>query len=122
MISATVTGNVGKQPELKTSRSGKPLVSFSVASTYNPKKGEPTTTWVDVVCFDEQAEQVSERVNKGDRVCVTGRLELEKFQRKDGTEGSALRMVADEVGLSLRWGKRDRVAAGAASSDDHIPF
>jgi single-strand DNA-binding protein len=121
MISATVTGNVGKQPELKTSRSGKPLVSFSVASTYNPKNGEPTTTWVDVVCFDEQAEQVAERVNKGDRVCVTGRLELEKFQRKDGTEGSALRMVADEVGLSLRWGKRERVTAGA-EEDVVIPF
>jgi len=122
MISATVTGNVGKQPELKTSRSGKPLISFSVASTYKPKVGEPTTTWVDVVCFDEQAEQVAERVNKGDRVCVTGRLELEKFQRKDGTEGSALRMVADEVGLSLRWGRGDRVTAGAAEDDTHIPF
>jgi len=46
-------------------------------------------------------------------VCVTGLLELEKFQRKDGTEGSALRMIADEVAISLRWGKRDTVAAGA---------
>ena len=121
MITATVTGNVGKQPELKATSSGKAMASFSVASTFNPKNGEPKTTWVDVVCFDEQAEQVAERVNKGDRVCVTGRLELEKFQRKDGTEGSALRMVADEVALSLRWGKRDRVAAGA---DDYAstPF
>jgi single-strand DNA-binding protein len=113
MISATVTGNLGKPPELKTTRSGKQMASFSVASTYSPKNGEPTTTWVDIVCFDDQAEQVAGRLNKGDRVCVTGRLELEKFQRKDGTEGSALRMIADEVAISLRWGKRDTVAAGA---------
>lgn len=121
MISATVTGNVGKQPELQASKTGKALIRFSVASTYSPKNGEPQTTWVDVVCFDEQAEQVAERVNKGDRVCVTGRMELEKFTRKDGTEGSALRMVADEVALSLRWGKRERVGAGA-DGDFSTPF
>lgn len=108
MITAIVTGNVGKQPESKVTSTGKAMASFSVASTYNPKNGEPKTTWVDVVCFDEQAEQVTERVSKGSRVCVTGRLELERYTRKDGTEGSALRMVADEVSLSLRWAKRDR--------------
>lgn len=108
MITSTVTGNVGKQPESKVTSTGKAMASFSVASTYNPKNGEPKTTWVDVICFDEQAEQVVERVGKGDRVCVTGRMELEKFIRKDGTEGAALRMVADEVALSLRWGKRER--------------
>lgn len=110
MISATVTGNVGKQPESKITSTGKAMATFSVASSFTPKNGEPRTTWVDVVCFDEQAEQVTERVSKGDRVCVTGRLELEKYTRKDGTEGSALRMVADEIGLSLRWGKKERQA------------
>lgn len=110
MISATVTGNVGKQPESKVTSTGKAMATFSVASSFTPKNGEPRTTWVDVVCFDEQAEQVAERVSKGDRVCVTGRLELEKYTRKDGTEGSALRMVADEIGLSLRWAKKERQA------------
>lgn len=124
MITATVTGNVGKQPEMKTTSTGKAMTSFSVASTYSPKGGEPRTTWVDVICFDEQAEQVAERVSKGARICVTGRLELERYQRKDGTEGSALRMVADEVALSLRWGKRERVPAGVDTNDpdEVIPF
>lgn len=119
MISATVTGNVGKQPESKVTSTGKAMATFSVASSFSPKNGEPRTTWVDVVCFDEQAEQVAERVSKGDRVCVTGRLELEKYTRKDGTEGSALRMVADEVGLSLRWGKRERAEEDMVGA---VPF
>ena len=125
MISATITGNVGKVQELKTTRTGKSMLSFSVASTYKPKDGgEGQTTWVDVVCFDEQADTVSQSVQKGDRVVVTGRLALETYQKKDGTQGSSLRLMADEVGKSLRWSGKGRqtVAAGVSEVEDVIPF
>jgi single-strand DNA-binding protein len=106
MIEATVTGNVGRPPELKTTRSGKTMANFSVASTF--KNGDKEiTTWIDVVCFDEQADVVAETLSKGDRVIVTGRLDLEQYQKKDGTPGSSLRMMASDVGQSLRWHKRD---------------
>lgn len=113
MITATVTGNVGKAPELKTTANGKVMASFSVASTQKREGKEPQTTWVDVTCFDEQADVVSQSVQKGDRVVVSGRIQLEKFTRKDGTEGASLRMLADEVGISLRFPKRDREEAMA---------
>lgn len=121
MITATITGNVGKTPELKMSRSGKPMTNFSVAST---EKKEGPTTWVDVVCFDEQADVVSQGVQKGDRVVVTGRVSLETYQKKDGSQGFSLRLVADEVGKSLRWPKRQAVAVGDDVNDPEevIPF
>ena len=124
MIQATVTGNVGKAPELRTAQSGKQVASFSVAST--AKKDGPTT-WVDVVCFDEQADVVSQRLKKGDRVVVSGRLALETYEKRDGSQGSSLRMLADEVGHSLRWPKRETVGAAAAASGDasddgEVPF
>jgi single-strand DNA-binding protein len=79
---------------------------------------------VDVVCFDEQADMVSQSLQKGDRVVVTGRLALENYQKKDGTPGSSLRLVADEVGKSLRWSGKGRqtVSAGVEVVDDVIPF
>lgn len=107
MITSTVTGNVGKQPELITTKTGKPMVRFSLASTFKKEGSEPATTWVDVTCFDEQATVVSERVNKGDRVTVIGRMQLETYDKKDGSEGHSLRIIADEVGLSLRFPKRE---------------
>jgi single-strand DNA-binding protein len=113
MITATVTGNVGKAPELKTTAAGKAMASFSIASTQKREGKEPATTWVDVVCFDEQADVVAQSVQKGDRLVVSGRMQMEKFTRKDGTEGQALRMVADEVSVSLRFPKRDRHEAMA---------
>lgn len=122
MITATITGNVGKVGELRSTGSGKPMLSFSVASTYKkPGQDEGQTTWVDVLCFDEQADMVSQTLQKGDRVVVTGRLALEAYQKKDGSQGSSLRLMADEVGKSLRWsGRRQAVAAGAG--DEVTPF
>ncbi|MEB3209524.1 MAG: single-stranded DNA-binding protein [Synechococcus sp.] len=125
MITATISGNVGRAPELKATASGKQMATFSVASTVKGKEGyEPKTTWVEVVCFDEQADVVSQRLQKGDRAVVTGRMGLETFQKKDGTQGFSLRLVADEVGLSLRWPKREKVAAGVDVNDESevIPF
>ena len=123
MITATVTGNAGKTPELRTSKSGKPMTNFSLAST---EKKDGPTTWVDVVCFDEQADVVSQNIQKGDRVVVTGRLSLETYEKKDGTQGFSLRLVAEEVGKSLRWPKRQPVGVGAREDvndpDAVIPF
>ena len=99
------------------------MANFSIAST---EKKEGATTWVDVVCFDEQADVVSQSVQKGDRVVVTGRLALETYEKKDGSQGSSLRLVADEVGKSLRWPARQAVAAGVREDvndpDEVIPF
>ena len=112
MITGTVTGNVGKKPELRTSAGGKVMANFSVASTVKREGREPQTTWVDVVAFDEQAERVVADVDKGDRVVVSGRMALETYEKKNGEAGCTLRMIADEVGLSLRWGRKERAEAG----------
>lgn len=105
MITAVVTGKVGREPELRTTGSGKAMSKFSVASSQ--KKGEEyVTTWVDVLCFEEQASQVAERLEKGQRVTVTGRLALEQYEKRDGTPGSSLVLMADEVGISLRYGPK----------------
>lgn len=123
MITATITGNVGKEPALRTTQGGKTMANFSVAST---EKKDGPTTWVDVVCFDEQADMVSQSLHKGDRVVVTGRVALETYEKKDGSQGFSLRLVADEVGRSLRWPKRQAVAAGVREDvndpDEVIPF
>lgn len=116
MIEATVTGNVGNVKELRITNSGKAMLNFSVAST---EKKDGPTTWVDVVCFDEQAETCSQSLQKGQRVVVSGRMGLETYQKKAGTQGTSLRLVANEVGLSLRWPKREAVVVGG---DDEIPF
>lgn len=121
MIEAVVTGNVGRVPEMKTTRSGKAMAGFSVASA---EKKDGPTTWVEVVCFDEQADMVCQGLQKGDRVVVTGRMALETFQKKDGSQGFSLRLMANEVGRSLRWPRRHALeeAEVAEVEEEAIPF
>ena len=56
-----------------------------------------------MVCFGKTAENVAASVNKGDSVIVMGRMEQDEYTKKDGTKGKSTRLVADEVGASMRW-------------------
>jgi single-strand DNA-binding protein len=110
MITSIVTGNLTKEPVLRTTQSGKAMCTFGMAS--NSKQGETkTTTFVDVVCFDEQADVVAAKLHKGDRAVVSGRMQMETYQKNDGTEGKSLRLVAEDVAISLRFA--EKVGAGA---------
>jgi single-strand DNA-binding protein len=114
----TVVGNVGQDPQLRYSPSGKPIVKFSVADTTG-KDEHKRTVWHDVVAFDEQAENIAAQVSKGSRVVVTGRLNKEPFEGKDGVKRVSVEVVADEVGVSLRWGGEPK---NPASTPAEEPF
>ena len=115
MINATVTGKLGRDPETRQTKSGKVMTRFSVASSQ--KKGQDyQTTWVEVLCFDEMADMCFEKLHKGDRVVVNGKMNLDQYEKKDGTQGCSLALMADDVGISLRFGPKV-----AVSSDDSIP-
>ena len=87
MIKATVVGNCGRQPELSDTKAGKPMCRFSVASNMkNAKTGETKTSWVNVICFDEMADVVAAKVKSGDRLIVSGRLEFDEYEDRNGVK------------------------------------
>lgn len=100
--SITIAGNVGQQPELRITASGMAVVDFTVATTHG-KDDKKKTSWFNVVCFGKTAENVAASINKGDSVIVMGRMEQDEYTKKDGTKGKSTRLVADEVGASMRW-------------------
>lgn len=102
MNTITISGNVGRDPELKYSASGTAVVKFSVADTTG-KDDNKKTVWHDVVVFKEQAEHVAASVKKGSRVIVTGRLDKSDYTGKDGVKKQRVEVIADDVSISLRW-------------------
>ncbi|HLI73595.1 MAG TPA: single-stranded DNA-binding protein, partial [Acidimicrobiales bacterium] len=64
---------------------------------------EEATSFFDVVCWREMAENASESLARGSRVIVTGRLEQRSWETPDGDKRSKVEVVADEIGPSLRW-------------------
>lgn len=98
-----VMGNVGRQPEgLKYTNNGLAVLKFSLADTRG-KDDNKKTSWYDVVVFDKQAEAVAEHISKGDRIIVVGRFQVEDYEKKDGTKGRRVELVADEIGLSIKY-------------------
>jgi single-strand DNA-binding protein len=118
MITAVINGNLGKKPELKHSKAGKLMATFTVASTIRREGREPETTWVDVLCFDELADGVAGNLDKGMKVVLTGDLSLESYESKDGTPRTALRMIAREVALSVRAKREPEAASNSGRRDD----
>lgn len=109
MNTITIIGNVGQDPELKYTQSGKAIAKFSVADTRG-KDDNKQTQWHRVTVFDEQAENVVEQVRKGARVVVTGRLQIDEYVDKEGVKKQSYDVVAEDVSLSLRWKPREQGA------------
>lgn len=104
----TLVGNVTREPELRFTPNGQATLSFGVAvnrrwQNRQTQEWEEATSYFDVVCWREMAENASESLFKGARVIVTGRLEQRSWESQDGDRRSKVEVIADEVGPSLRW-------------------
>ena len=103
----TVIGNVTRDPELRYLPSGTALVNFGVAwnNRYTDRDGNKVedTSFFDVTCWRDLADNVAESISKGDRVIVYGRLEQRSWENQEGEKRSKVEIVADEVAPSLRW-------------------
>ena len=134
MNHVTIAGNCTRDPELRFSQGGLSIASFGLA--YSTRKRneqggweDGETSFFDVTCFGQLADNVAESIHKGDRVIVTGTLKQRSWEAKDsGEKRSKVEIIADEVGPSLKWATTvtERATGSAASSrpaaDNREPF
>jgi single-strand DNA-binding protein len=104
----TLVGNVTRDPELRFTPSGQATATFGLAvnrrwQNRQSQEWEEATSFFNIVCWREMAENVSESVTKGSRIIVTGRLEQRSWETPDGDKRSQVEVIADELGPSLRW-------------------
>jgi len=81
----TLTGNLGKDPELKTFQSGKMKVELAVAVRQQDKNAE--AFWVQVDLWDKSAQYAADYLKKGDSIFAQGAITEEKFTRRNGELG-----------------------------------
>jgi single-strand DNA-binding protein len=104
----TIVGNVTRDPEMRYTPSGVAKASFGVAvsrrwQNRNSQEWEEQTSFFNVVCWRDMAENVCESIGKGARIVVSGRLEQRSWETENGDKRSVVEIVADDVGPSLRW-------------------
>jgi single-strand DNA-binding protein len=115
----TLTGNVTRDPELRYTPGGAAVANFGLAVNRRWQKDgewEEAVSFFDVTTWQDLAENVSTTVAKGMRVTVTGRLDQRSWETDDGDKRSKIEVVADDVGVSLRWATAE---VARTSTGDH---
>jgi single-strand DNA-binding protein len=123
--SVTLVGNVTREPELRYTAAGQAMAKFGLAvnrrwQNRQTNAWEESTSFFDVVAWREMAENVGESITKGTRVVVTGRMEQRSYENQAGEKRSAVELVADEIGPSLRWATAKVVRNERRSDGDGV--
>ena len=111
-----IIGNLGTDPEMRYTPSGKPVTSFRMAvnRTFRAGDGErqDDTEWFTVVAWDRLAEQVNQYLSKGSRAYIEGRFKMRRWEGQDGEPRFANEIIATSVLFLDRGG--DSVGEGPA--------
>jgi single-strand DNA-binding protein len=141
-----IVGNVGRDPEVRYTQSGKAVASFSVATSerFQDKDGQnqERTEWHRVVAWGRLAEICGEYLRKGKQIYVEGRLQTRDWEDKDGHKRYTTEVIANVMQMLGRRGEDgggsmsdegssrgssggdplSQAPAGGGASDDEIPF
>ena len=92
-------GRLTKDPEAKTTTSGKMVTSFNLAvdRKYKNANGENQTDFLSIVTWDKTAEFVDKYIKKGTKIAVTGEIQTRNYENKDGQKIYVTEVVARDV-------------------------
>ena len=92
--SVCLLGRLTKDPELKTTQSGKSVCSFSLAVD-GFKKGE--TDFIDCVAWNASAENLAKFKKKGEQIAVTGQLKTRTYEDRNGNKRKVVEVRTESV-------------------------
>lgn len=126
-------GNLGRDPEVRTTTSGTPVANFSLATSrrWTDRDGQrqEQTEWHNIVCWGRQAEIAGQYLTKGKQIFVEGRLQTRSWEDKNsGEKKYRTEVVCDNFqmlgrrgddGGGSNYGNND---SDFGPADDDIPF
>lgn len=112
-------GHLGRDPEMRYTPSGKPVTTFSVATSrsWSTADGErkTETEWFNIVAWGNLAEICKQYLTKGQQVYIEGRLQTRCWEDAEGVKHSSVEVVAAEM---MMLGERRDTNAGTTSTDE----
>jgi single-strand DNA-binding protein len=95
---AILGGRLTSDPEVKTTQSGTPVCSFSIAvNRRGAKDGQQQSDFITCVAWKERAELIGKYFHKGSSICIVGELQTRKWQDNNGNNRSATEVIVSEV-------------------------
>lgn len=124
-----IMGRLTRDPELRRTANGTAVTSFTIACDRDfGSDGQKETDFVECVAWRSTGEFVSKYFAKGRMAVVSGRLQIRKWEDKDGNKRTTAEVVADNVYFGDS--KRDADSASSTASnfamleeeDAQLPF
>lgn len=132
-----VSGNLTREPEVRTTASGNPVMGFGIAVN-DRRKNSQTGEWedypnfIDCTMFGARAQSVSRFLSKGSKVAIEGKLRLSQWETNEGQKRSKIEIIVDEIEFMSSISNGAQVPATASATavdpmtstlyDDDIAF
>lgn len=101
----TLIGNVGKDPEIRFTKSGEPIASFSLATSESWKDAAgqtlERTEWHRIEAFGGIAQIAKDFVKKGNPIYIEGAVKYEEFTDKEGVKRNVTKIVLGKYNSRL---------------------
>jgi len=123
-------GRLTRDPELRTTTTGKNVCSFSIAvnKKFKPTDGSADADFFNIVAWNKDADYVVNYLTTGRLIAIEGRLQARKYTGSDGANREVVEIVAESVqGLDRPQGTTEaKIVAGQTvttpTADEYDPF
>lgn len=121
-----IIGRLGRDPEMRYTPSGRPVTTFSVATsrTWTTSEGERKveTEWFNIVAWGSLAEICKQYLTKGQVVYVEGRLQTRHWDDNEGNKHTSVEIVANEMIMLTEKREAEDQLSTEISEDEEFPF
>lgn len=119
---AFLIGNLGRDPEIRSTQSGQPVANFSIATNrrWTDRNGQrqEQTEWHNIVCFGRQAEIAGQYLQKGRQIFVEGRIQTRSWDdRQTGEKRYRTEIVCDNFQMLGQRGDYEGGGGGYGAPD-----
>ena len=115
-------GRLVKEPEIRTTTSGKKVASFSIAvSNGKDQNGQELTQYFNCSAWEKLAEIVENYVHKGTKVAVIGKLQNRTWDKPDGTKGYSTDILANELEILTSKAESEAMAQRSGGDNSDMP-
>jgi single-strand DNA-binding protein len=121
-----IIGHLGRDPEMRYTPSGRPVTTFSVATSrsWHSADGErhEETEWFNVVAWGSLAEICNQYLRKGQQVYIEGRLQTRRWEDTEGNKHFTTELVSKEM---IMLGERRDISSTYVSKpgeEEEFPF
>lgn len=122
---AMIIGNLTRDPETRSTTTGKSVASFAIATneTWKDATGnkQERVEYHNVVAWGKLAEICQQYLHKGKKIYIEGRLQTREWTGQDGVKRYKTEIVADNMIMLDKMGPRDNASPSAAPKETEAP-